>query len=449
MMNKPCMVSIIAVATLLFLALQYGKTQSGTFNLKFDMGNGLLQPGWLPVTCDTDYDSVRGYGFLSDSQMENVTRAIDNPVLQDFCTSSRPFRFIVNVPEGNYSVRLTFGDALEETCTTVKAESRRLMLESVETVPGGYITKTILVNVRTPVITPGLTIRLKPREINFMNWDHKLELEFNNSTPCINAIEISKAENVRTVFLAGNSTVVDQEYEPWCSWGQMITSFLTDDVVVVNLAESGETLKSFKGENRLKKLLEMLTPGDYVFIEFGHNDQKPQSPDYVKPFEGYKDELKDYIMQIKDHGGRSVLVSPVQRRKFDSTGRIINTHGDYPFAMHETADEEGVPFIDLNGMSKVLFETLGEEGSKRAFVHYPANSFPGQEAQFADNSHFSPYGAYELAKCILQGICDTNIDLKECIINFDSYDPGKPDPYEDFKVPTSPPPFQQIKPEGN
>jgi lysophospholipase L1-like esterase len=416
--------------------------------MKFDFGNGVLKDGFTQITGDLKYDSVRGYGFISESPIEDNIRDIDDPLLQDFCTSKNPFYFMMDLPEGNYRIKMSFGDKKEETHTTIKAESRRLMVESIKTKPGEFVTKTIMVNVRTPRIDSTQSIRLKQRELNSLNWDDKLILEFNNSLPCINALEISPAKDVQQIFLAGNSTVVDQEYEPWCSWGQMIPNFLSEEVVVINLAASGEALKSFKGRNRLTKLLSMIDSGDYVFIEFGHNDQKPESGAYVEPFTGYKDELKDYIAKIRSKGGNPVLVSSTQRRAFDSTGMIINTHGDYPRAMKEAAEEESVPFIDLNAMSKILFETLGVEGSKNALVHFPANSFPGQKEALADNSHFSNYGAYQLTKCILQGIIDLNLELKHNIINFKSYNPNNPDLFEEFSVPFSPS-FHYIKPDGN
>jgi lysophospholipase L1-like esterase len=448
MTKKYLLLRSVLTLVIILYAIPQGISQTNDHKMKFDFGNGTLKEGFTQVTGDMKYDSIRGYGFISDSTIDNIIREIDDPLLQDFCTSSNPFYFMIDLPEGNYKIDLSIGDEEEETYTTVKAESRRLMLESVKTNPGEFVTKTIMVNVRTPRIDSTESIHLKTREINYLNWDNKLILEFNSSRPCINAIEISPAKDILQVFLAGNSTVVDQEHEPWCSWGQMIPNFFSEEVVVVNLAESGDALKSFKGENRLKKLLSMIDSGDYVFIEFGHNDQKPANSAYVEPFTGYKDELKDYIRQIRLKGGNPILASPTQRRSFDSLGMINNTHGDYPKAMHEVAEEESVPYIDLNAMSKVLFETLGVEGSKKAFVHYPANSFPGQEEALADNSHFSPYGAYQLAKCILQGIISQDLELKKYIINFKSYNPQEPDLLENFSVPSSPS-FLYIKPDGS
>src|SRR5690606_7282391 len=112
------------------------------------------------------------------------------------------------------------------------------------------------------------SIRLKSREFGYLNWDDKLTLEFNGSRPAVNAVEIVPVQDVTVVFLAGNSTVVDQELEPWAAWGQMIPKFFTQDVVIANFAESGETLKSFEAERRLEKISGLMKKGDYLFIEF-------------------------------------------------------------------------------------------------------------------------------------------------------------------------------------
>ena len=206
--------------------------QTGSNDLKFDFGDGVLKTGFIRVTGDMMYDPARGYGFVSESPIQDVKSDNNDPLLQDLCTSAGPFYFIVDLPEGNYKIKMTFGDEKDSTCTTVKAESRRLMLECVKTKPGEYETRTIVVNVRTPAISSGDSIHIKSREQGFLNWDNKLSLEFNNSRPCIDALEITAVQKIQKVILAGNSTVVDQEFEPWCSWGQMITNFLSDDIEI-------------------------------------------------------------------------------------------------------------------------------------------------------------------------------------------------------------------------
>lgn len=139
--------------------------------------------------------------------------------------SSKPFYFSVSVPEGNYKIKVTLGDPKAEMLTTVKAESRRLMLENVKTTAGQSLTKTFIVNVKDRHIAGEQAVSLKPRELTKLDWDDKLTLEFDHQT-ALQALEITRVEDQITVFLAGNSTVVDQDDEPWASWGQMIPRFL-------------------------------------------------------------------------------------------------------------------------------------------------------------------------------------------------------------------------------
>src|SRR5690606_36356232 len=137
------------------------------------------------------------------------------------------------------------------------------------------------------------------------------------------------------------------------------------------------------------------------------------------------------------------------RRRFDKDGRIEETLGDYPAAVRQTAREYKVPLIDLNAMSKDLFEAMGVEGSLLAFVHFPAGSFPGRSEAIADNTHFRPYGAYEVAKLMVTGLRNALPSLAKFIkTGLPVFDPSKPDLYESFYWPESPG-KDATKPDGN
>jgi lysophospholipase L1-like esterase len=321
----------------------------------------------------------------------------------------------------------------------VRAESRRLIFEKIKTEAGKFQTLTTTINIRVPQIYgTSDEVKRKPRELNKLDWDNKLTLEFTDKRPCICTLEIEKASEAQTVFLAGNSTVVDQDDDPWASWGQMIPRFLKQGAVVSNQAESGLSLGSFLSSNRLEKVLNMMKPGDYLFIEFGHNDQKENGPD-DGAFKSYSARMRLFVTEFRKKGGFPVIVSPANRRSFGDDGKIVNSLGDYPAAAKKVAEELKVPFIDLNAMTKTLYETLGPENSKELFVIYPANTFPDQKEALNDNTHFNSYGAYQLAKCIIKGIKDNNLGLKKYLINgIPAYDPGKPDKIEEFTLPLSP-----------
>jgi lysophospholipase L1-like esterase len=192
----------------------------------------------------------------------------------------------------------------------------------------------------------------------------------------------------------------------------------------------------------------MAKPGDYLFIEFAHNDQKEGSS-HLDPFTTYKQTLKEWITEARARKMTPVLVTSMHRRSFDSTGHIVNTLSDYPEAMRQTASEENVALIDLNAMSKTLYETWGPIISLRAFVHYPANTFPNQKEELKDNTHFNPYGAYELAESIVSSIRKQNLPLAKFIKeDIPVFDPSKPMPVEKFYWPRSVL-VSSVRPDGN
>ncbi|MBK8856976.1 MAG: rhamnogalacturonan acetylesterase [Opitutaceae bacterium] len=349
--------------------------------------------------------------------------------------SGQPFYFSVAVPEGNWRVTVTFGDPAVASDNTVKAESRRLMLEHVATAPGEFVTRTFIVNVRNRTLPPplknapgGSAVLTNEREEGSFTWDDKLTLEFNGLAPRVRAIVLEPA-NVPTIYLLGDSTVTDQRWEDGASWGQMLTRFLAPDIAVANHAESGETLKSFVTGLRLAKVLSHLRAGDWLFIQFGHNDQKQQWPQtYVAASTTYKAWLRTFIAEARLRGATPVLVTSTQRRNFDAQGRIINTHGGYPQAVREVAAEEKVALVDLEALSRSLYEVLGPELSPRLFAN------GGKDA-----THHNNLGAYLLAQCVAKSLRDGGVPLTRYLVTdlplFDPTHPGNPN---DFKLPASP-----------
>jgi len=344
---------------------------------------------------------------------------------------STPSTYSVDVPEGNYNVTLTLGGPA--ACdTTVKAESRRLMLEAVATRPGETVTRTFAVNVRNFRLAPppdnapgGDRVRLNPREQGVLHWDDQLTLEFAGTHPCVQKVEIVNV-NVPTIFLAGDSTVTDQPKPPTTSWGQMLTRFFKPGIAIANHAESGETLKSFLTALRLDKILSQMKPGDWLFIQFGHNDMKENWPQTYAPAMGtYKQYLKVFIAEARRKGATPVLVTSMHRRSFGPDGKIRNTLGDYSEATRQTAREEGVALIDLNAMSAAFYEALGPERSPLAFG-----------ANGRDATHHSAYGAYELARCVVEGIRAAHLDLVQYLADdVPPFDPAHPDSPEAWRLP--------------
>jgi lysophospholipase L1-like esterase len=410
--------------------------RSSTPALKFDFGPGKVRDGYRQVLPTTLYTKELGYGFEPGAQVTCEDRGGDR-LRGDFCTSSAPFYFSAALPEGNYDVTVTFGDRSGESVTTVKAELRRLMLEEVRTARGRFETRTFIVNVRTPQLPNGGQVKLKDREktMEAWAWDEKLTLEFSNARPVVAAIEIRRNERAPTLFLLGDSTVCDQPREPYNSWGQMLTRFFKPGLAVANHAESGESLRSSTGARRLDKVLSLMKPGDYLFVQFGHNDEKEKG-EGVGAFTTYKASLKRYVEEARKRGGTVVLVTPMQRRTFDAAGKITDSHGDYDDAVRQTAQELGAPLIDLHAMSKPFYEALGPEESKKAFA-------PN------DGTHHNNYGSYQLARAVVEGIRSNRLALVKYLTDDRSpFDPAHPDPLSSFKIPPSPL-ATETKPLGN
>ena len=351
------------------------------------------------------------------------------------CSSDKPFFFSVTLPEGSYRVTVALGGDQAST-TTVWAEARRLMLEKVATTPKGSAARTFDTNVRVPEIAGDANhlVKLKPREVGNLDWDNKLTLEFNGDHPSFRSISIAPIKEP-TIYLAGDSTVEDQDVEPWAAWGQMLPRFFRPGVVVANHAESGETIKSFVAEQRFAKIMSLMQPGDYLFMQFAHNDQKPNAVS----IDEYKSLLADYIVQTRAKGATPVLVTSMNRRTFDANGKITNALAGYPDAMREVAAAQHVALIDLNAMSKTLFEAMGPEESMKAFMHFPANAFPNQATAISDDTHFNKYGAYELARCIVSGIRGVKLPLRKFLSkDIPGIDPSKPDSPATFNLPSTP-----------
>ena len=393
----------------------------------------LLMASWLLMSLPISAQTIQ----LDLSKAQNVK-------------SNAPFTRNIEVPDGNYKVTVVLGSKKKAGKTVVRAENRRLMVDEVATKKGQFKTVEFVVNKRTPEIEKGKRVKVKDREKNYNTWDNAINLEFTGAAPAVKEVKIERDTTATTIFLCGNSTVVDQPYEPWASWGQMIPRWFGPEIAISNNAESGLTAGSFLGSYRLDKILTMMKKGDYVICEFGHNDQKEKMAG-AGAWYNFSYNLKVFIDKVRLKGGNIIFVTPTQRRRFDDAthSKILETHGDYPDAMRAVAKREGVPVIELHDMTRTFFETLGYENSKKALVHYPANTFPGQDKPLADNTHFNPYGAYEIAKMVVMGMKQLNLPIVKYLrSDWKDFNPAQPDDYNKFVWYNS---VQQdvTKPDGN
>lgn len=221
-----------------------------------------------------------------------------------------------------------------------------------------------------------------------------------------------------TVWLIGDSTIAikDPKTYPETGWGMPFAGFFDSTIVVDNRARNGRSTRSFRAEGLWKQVEESLQPGDYVLIQFGHNDEVKEKVDrYTAPDE-FKANLLQYVAETKARGAIPVLITPVTRRSFDSLGKIRETHPLYTGLVKEAAQMSGTPLIDLDEKSKALLQELGPERSRFLFNHLEPGEHPNYPAGKKDDTHFNELGARRMAELVLDEIRKSSLELKDRII---------------------------------
>jgi lysophospholipase L1-like esterase len=350
---------------------------------KFDFGVGEAEMGYTKVTSSSAYDSTLGYGFTDISRVTARDRKAPDALKRDLCIPADT-SFRVDVPNGNYVISIVMGDWIVPACTTIKASPGRLLLHRRRVSAGQFVRETVAAYAR----------------------DGKLELAFSGPAPRVNALEIAAAPHAINLYLAGDSTVTDQPEEgfPYAGWGQMLPSFLKHDVIVANYAVSGRSSKSFIAEGRLEAILREIKANDYLFIQFGHNDQKPDEERHTDPSGSYRTCLRQYVDGARSKSAHPVLVTSVHRRFYEANGQLKDTHGEYLEAVRQLADELDVPLIDLAETSGRLFEELGEAETESVFMWGAPGEFANFPGGIEDNTHFQEQGALRIAELVVSGI---------------------------------------------
>lgn len=388
--------------------------------LHFAFWGARAADGEVVVRQMVPFDQSLGYGFEPAGATFNKDDTCNRPPIK-IAGTDQATRFSVAVPPGAYMVDMQFRRPVDGP---VGAEARRYYyLSGFES----KRTRTLraVVDVHNPIIAKKPTspsgdyaVLLKPGECGSYTWDNKLTLVYYGDVKALAHIDI-KPVSAHRVFLLGDSTVVDQQEAPYAAWGQMLPLFLSSDIIIANYAESGETLKAFLAQRRLDKVLHVSQPGDIALIQFSHNDEKehlqPNSAPDINTFPLY---LRVFVAELRRKGIQPVLVTPMERLFFDPLGKIVETHGNYPQMIREVAQSEKVPLIDLNAMSKKLYEALGPAAAKSAFA--------GGEG--VDTTHQSVFGAFELARCVVEAVRAQDLPLAKYIKSeLASFNPQQPD----------------------
>ncbi len=211
-----------------------------------------------------------------------------------------------------------------------------------------------------------------------------------------------------TIWLVGDSTMSKKEVKayPETGWGMPFSNFWDSSVTVENRAVNSRSTKSFLAENRWQPILDKIKPGDYVLIQFGHNDESKDKGERFTPPAEFKTNLKKFVTEAREKKAIPILFTQVGRRKFDSSGHIMETHAEYAALVKQVGKENMVYVMDLNAKSKELYEQYGPVTSKLLFNYIQPGEHPNYPEGKEDNTHFNELGARKIAQLVLQEIRD-------------------------------------------
>ena len=326
---------------------------------------------------------------------------------------------------GNYDVTLRLGDKNKPTVNFVKFMGRRLASDRIELKAGEFRDFTFTARVPGPYT----------KKDDGYGRELSLSVFANGREVPVGEPKVVRNDAAHTIWVCGDSTVTDQNREPWGSWGQILPAFIKPGWACVNFARSGLAMVTFEGEGRLDRILSGMKPGDWVIVQFGHNDQKRPGEE---PKNGYTRRYGEWLAKFRAKGARLVVVSPCERRRFDEkTGEHQGkTLAGYADAARAFAEKNALPFIDLNDITYRMQGALGVNGSKPLQVNNKGT---------LDNTHHTVYGAYVNARIVASHLATFDGIGAAIRDEAKAYDPMNP---SDPKIPASGK-TDWRKPEGN
>lgn len=367
------------------------------FPLKLDFGPGEVADGYFGIRAPIGYTPELGYGFANPALVYSGDSGTDDALKSDYLMPSGT-DFNLDLPNGDYEVTVTAGDANSATETAVSVEgmtANKIALTSKAA--GEYLVQSFQVAL----------------------VDGQLNLTFSGAAPKLNGLVVAKLPDrasgeMPTVYIAGDSTVqtYDPYWEPQAGWGQMIPRFFSSDIQFSNQAIGGRSSKSFMLEGRLDTILRAIKPDDYFLIQFGHNDATISVPErYASPAD-YKEYLRTYVQGARQRGAIPILVTPVGRLDYNAGTRLFNvSFPEYVAKMKELAAEMDVALVDLSTLSREYYDTIGPEGALAVFLHVPAGIYAAFPSGSEDNTHFQEYGAIQIARLLSGGIRTLELPL--------------------------------------
>ncbi len=227
------------------------------------------------------------------------------------------------------------------------------------------------------------------------------------------------AQKKPTLFLIGDSTMANKENpdkNPEHGWGQVLNQFFTTGIEIQNHAMNGRSSKSFRTEGRWAAIEKQLKKGDFVIIQFGHNDQKVKdSTKFTNPYTQYRANLERYVRETRAKGAIPILMTSIVRRNFNENGVLIDTHKEYPLVVRMVADNLNVPFVDMQLLTEQLEIAYGPENSKKLHLHFKEGEEPYYPKGKDDDTHLSKLGADLEAKLAAESLKNMKTGLEKFI----------------------------------
>ncbi|MDQ7807339.1 rhamnogalacturonan acetylesterase [Amycolatopsis sp. A133] len=311
------------------------------------------------------------------------------------CSGTGPIKCHFAVSPGSYDVTVGLGSTTKAANTSISVEARRQVLNAVATTAGQVVPTTVTVDVRTPEGQPtgqGGT------------GTAGLDITFGGSAPAIGSLTVTAAPAPLVTYLAGDSTVCDQPVAPYTGWGQLLPASVRGGAVIANYGDSGESSGSFlAGSALFPRMKPLIKSEDLVLIQFGHNDKQTSAT-------AFRDNLTKMVTGVRERGGVPVLVTPPVRRLFNGTEltpTALHVNGvgvDLPALIRALGKSANVPVLDLTAKSKALVESLGPAASPKLYLTQATDGV-------TDNTHFSVYGATQMANLVVQGVRELNLAL--------------------------------------
>ena len=394
------------------------------FSKKFIFGGVTQEKGYINITNNTLYTNQIGYGFVNESVKEKnellqipelgsafeidpsligkhltnilMEKNSNNNIINGFCYSDKPdvpLSFKVKIPRsGNYNIKLSMGNKNKDMIISVFSQRRRCVLKNETAKAGELIDFTFTANVCDIV----------PRGKTEIYKDDSIDITILGENACINLLTVEEVIDVPTIYIAGDSTVTDQNANypynaatSYCGWAQILPSFLKQGISVSNHSHSGLTTESFRSGLHWSVVEKHIKPKDILFMQFGHNDQKDKT---LGAFGGYADNLRKYVDEAQEKGACPVIITPVSRTIWNGPdGSFNDMLKEYSDACKQVAAEKGIPLIDLHGKS---VDFILKHGAKKVARYF----FP------KDYTHHNDFGAFEMARLVVCGIKEAKIN---------------------------------------